>query len=831
VKKGADAGTRRRLAIFDEDAAAPTVMLSATEPIDPAPARRRRIAFSTRTGALVRVDGVVAGAFDAEHGEIELPGDTAGIVTLEVERRALPTSGLPPRDGPVWRRMLARETQPIARELTLRDGGTLGLAPVPSASTDAGGLALVGHSHLDVAWLWTYEEAARKAVRTFATAVRQLELDPAFVYAQSQPQLYAWVAEREPELFARVAALARAGRFDASGASLWVECDANLLSGESILRQLAFGIRFCEARLGTSPTVAWLPDSFGFANTWPTLLRHAGIGAFGTTKLSWNDTTPFPYARFLWEGPDGSRVTAAAIRSIQGDFEPARVATARARGDLLLVGRGNGGGGATDAALIAARSHGTWTRLGDWFAAVACDPALPVRRDELYLEQHRGVATTHHDVKARSAALERALGATERELAWAYALRATPFFLDEARGQLAHAWELVLRGQTHDVVPGSAIGPAYEAVFADYDEADALVAHVGASARSVLPTSRARLEARPVPPQVAGRGFELGNDALVARIARDGSLRELRVRGGPNLVRRANRLALYVDRPAAWDAWNIDAGYAKRPARLRATGCEVVDGALEVRYRFGRSRAVARLSLDATEPFLRVDLAVAWAERHRLLRVENEFTFAARTARFGSPHGSVARPPAPRTPRERAKFEAPGQRFARVDAPLGGVAVLALDTYGWSLEERDGRTRLGHSLLRAPTWPDPSADRGEQHLSFGYVPLAALATGELETLWERFAGIAGVPMFVSGDPRAVVAATKLADDGDGVVVRVRECDGAALVVRLACGPRAFGVASIDALERPLEAPVELLENALVFELGPHEVRTFRVRLR
>ncbi len=786
--------------------------------------------YRTQTGALLRIDGVVRGAFDREHESLALPPGPLGPITLEVERRALPSTGLPPGDGPRWRRILAGSV----REPALSIEATLPHADV-GADARAGeraDLAIVGHSHLDVAWLWTYAEASRKAQRTFATAVRQLEANEHFIFAQSQAQLYAFLAERDPELFARVAEFARAGRIDTSVAAMWVEPDCMLPSGESLLRQLVFGIRYCENVLGTRPSVAWLPDSFGFPNTLPTLLVHAGIDAFGTTKLGWNDTTTFPYARFRWEGPDGSSVLAASLASIQGGFERRRVKRARARGDLLPIGLGDGGGGARDDALAVASRFGSWTTFAAWFARVRENAArLPVVRDELYLEEHRGVATTHHDIKSRHAALERALADAELSVAWAKTLRATPYFLDEARAQLAAAWEIVLRAQFHDVLPGTSIADVYADVHREFDEADALVANVTHNARSVLPHVPAG--PRPVAfavPRFERAGFILENDRVRACVRRDGTLVELRIDGGPNVVRRGLRLAAYVDRPKRWDAWNVDRTYARRTLRVRVTGCEATADGVEIRYAFGDSLAVARVELDRTEAFLRVDLAVDWRERHVLLRFENELAFGAVRARFGSPHGAVDRAPNPRTKAERAKFEVTGQRFARIDGRGGGLAFLALDTYGWSLDRAWRRARLGHSLLRGPTWPDASADEGAHAFSFALLPFASgtFGMGELEHAWERFARRAEVPMFSCDDPAILVTATKLADDGDGIIVRARECDGRARQIALRCGARAYGATCVDALERPIPGEVALEDGALVARFEPFGVRTFRV---
>jgi alpha-mannosidase len=784
----------------------------------------------------VRIDGIVRGAFDRAHAGLIIPPGVAGEVTLEVERRAPLTDSLPLGVALRWHHPAWLLTERPHRFLEVVQAPLRARASGPPRAP----VALVGHAHLDVAWLWTYAEARRKALRTFATAVRQLEADPAYVFTQSQPQLYSFVEEEDPALFERVRALAREGRFDASGAALWVEPDCNLPSGESLLRQLVFGIRYAQARLDTRPTVAWLPDTFGFANTLPTLLAHAGVRAFATTKHSWNDTTRFPHAQFVWEGPDGSRLLGAQIASIQGGVEKKRVVQARGRDELLLVGYGDGGGGPTDAMIAAAPTHGTWTALASWFDALAARAAsLPVVRGELYLEFHRGVFTTHHDVKARNAALERSLATAEQLGAWASALHASPLFLDEFRRRLHEAWEIVLRSQFHDVLPGTAIGAVFADAHAEYDRAETLVAQAAESARAALPQTTLVPEEHCVAPRSERGAYVFENASLQARVASDGTIAELRLPNGPNLVQRANALVAYADHPKRWDAWNLDRTYRRRARPLRAQSCGLVDEAFELRYRIGRaSLAVARITLRAHEPFLRVELAVEWRERHTILRCENEFALGRRArAWFGSPHGTLERPTRPRERAERAKFEACGQRFARVEGferdgrpSGGGVAVLVLDTYGWSLGCRRGIVGLGHSLLRAPTWPDRDADRGEHVLAYAYLPFGALSMGELERTWERYALAPALAMFDCAEPAVIVVATKPADDGDGVIVRARECDGTTCDASIACAARAREAVCVDALERPVAGDAELRDGALRAHFGPYELRSFRVRL-
>src|SRR6201999_2818908 len=151
-----------------------------------------------------------------------------------------PISGLPAGDGVRWRWMLARAEQRPHEELDVTAAPDA-YGALPGAV--AGDVPMVGHAHLDLAWLWTYADSKGKALRTFATALRQTAIDDRYVYAQSQPQLYAWVEAGDPALFARIRG-ALAHGWDAGVAAMWVEPDLHAPSGESILRQFSFAARY-----------------------------------------------------------------------------------------------------------------------------------------------------------------------------------------------------------------------------------------------------------------------------------------------------------------------------------------------------------------------------------------------------------------------------------------------------------------------------------------------------------------------------------------------------------------------------------------------------------
>jgi alpha-mannosidase len=803
-----------------EDSATITLAATASFPAGPV-----RAAYRTRTGALLRIDGVVRGAFDGKHATIELPAlPGEHEIVLEVERRSLPVAGLPSGDGVRWRLMLARAEEQPQRHLEIAPSA----APADGTAVD---VPLIGHAHLDVAWLWTYDETKRKAMRTFATALRELELDDRFVFAQSQPQLYAWVQAADPALFARLRARVGSG-WDASVAPLWVEPDMHAPSGESLLRQFAHGIRWTHEHLGVEPSVAWLPDSFGFPATFPILAAHAGVTAFATTKLQWNETTRWPYPQFRWIGDDGSSLVAAVLASYDGEIDARRIAVARERHEPVVHGYGDGGGGVTDEGLaFVARDSRPWMPVDAWFAGVARE-ALPEYRGELYLETHRGTYTTHHDVKARNAALERALEYAEELAAWCVAVRAPETIRRALVEDLRAAWRIVLRAQFHDVIPGTSVPPVYLDAHAEYDRADAHVARVVEAARAVLPRTDLRMIA---PPPVAPRRDDaewLFENAYVrARVRDDGTIVELGAAEGPNLVALANGIAAYVDRPTKWDAWNVDADYAARRVRVVPRGASVEDDALVVHLDVGkRSRVAMRIALHEDEPWLRVELAVAWHEDHVLLRAEHRLALRAQEVRYGQQHGTLVRSAYPRTDAERAKFEVPAQRWAHVTDGGDGLAVFAADLYGWNgVGLPEGGVRMGTSLLRSPTWPDPTADRGEQRLAYALVPTAGASISALEHAWIAYASEQRVRLFTCEDAAVLIVATYPADDANGVIVRVRECDGEARRVALRCGGRMREAIAVDAAARPVAGDATVVAEELVFDLGPLALRSFLVR--
>lgn len=372
------------------------------------------------------------------------------------------------------------------------------------ASSSAMTMGAIGHAHIDSAWLWPVRETQRKVCRTVANALALMDEDPDFRYAMSSAQQYQWLEQSRPDLWKRMQQRIREGRFIPVG-GMWVESDGMLPAGESLIRQLSYGNRYFAQKLGVKPHGVWLPDSFGYTQAWPQIARRAGYSWFLTQKISWNDTTKFPYHSFLWEGLDGSQifthfppadtyaasVTAQELAYSEKNFKNKDLSSLA----LMLFGYGDGGGGPTRGMMGRVRRFANLEGMPrvqmmdpDVFFAqaeqeirenaeintVIDSPAeltveadsgehfregeqvseMPVYKGELYLELHRATLTSQQEMK-RLCRMEESLLRTAEYLFTAASLLVPGYRYPTE--EMDRIWQALLLNQFHDILPGSAI--------------------------------------------------------------------------------------------------------------------------------------------------------------------------------------------------------------------------------------------------------------------------------------------------------------------------------------------------------------------------------------
>ncbi len=360
----------------------------------------------------------------------------------------------------------------------------------------------IGHTHIDVAWLWTAEQTREKAARSFTNALRLMERYPEYRFFSSQPQLYEYVKEDYPGIFRQIKRRVEEGRWEADG-GMWLEADCNLTSGESLVRQLYYGKKFFREEFGKECEVLWLPDAFGFSGALPQILNKSGIKYFMTAKICWNEYNRLPYDMFEWHGIDDSSVLAYIITSVlpkedmQGLNEGFPISTyngflqpdvliktyerfqQKELSDTVLLpyGYGDGGGGTTDWMLEYGRrlekgisgcpkfqfsSISGFTELLEEKRKEAC---LPQWVGELYLEYHRGTYTSRAKTKKYNRRAESLLSEAEFHGALASALSAGYQYPHRRMEQM---WKTVLRNQFHDILPGTSIQEVYEVSDMEY---------------------------------------------------------------------------------------------------------------------------------------------------------------------------------------------------------------------------------------------------------------------------------------------------------------------------------------------------------------------------
>jgi alpha-mannosidase len=753
-------------------------------------------------------------------------------------------------------------------------GARAALAPALAApSGDDFAFSAVGHGHLDMAWLWPLRETRRKAARTYARALTMTAAHDGYVYGTSQPQQLFWMKQQQPELYERIRAAVEAGRIELQG-SFWVETDTNLPGGESLVRQAMVGREFLRAEFGLGDAdlrLCWLPDTFGYNGNLPQILRGTGMDWFMTIKLAWNTVTVFPHRTFTWRGIDGSEVL--VHMPPEGDYNSRGAADGLLKGirqyperaletALLVFGSGDGGGGPGEIHLELTRRERDlrglprvrYSSAGDFFRRLEHLEVRHTHTGELYLETHQGTYTTQ-------AAIKRGNRVAERKLHEAEALAAITG--EDSRAALRQHWRDLLLGQFHDILPGSGIErvarEARESLTRIAGELDgystALVAGLprGGDAHAVLnltglprdehlktdagwvraraePYASARLEPAEPAPQLTFADDAMSNGILSLRFGGSGEVEScLDAEGVEHSRGGLSRLVLHRD-PYVWpfNAWDIDPGYLHRtPRTLRLRHVETVaDGPTLVRHQAFRSRRVSidqRVVLEAGSDVVRFDTTVEWHTRHRMLRAE------FRPARLGDEalceiqFGHIRRTMAESTPAEAAQFEVVAHKWIATADASGGFAVLNDGKYG----HRAKNDLISLNLLRAPTFPDKTADRGTHTFSYAFTPFPA---GDIPKVVREAYRLNNPLLRAPGATLQSVASTthagvvietiKPAESGRGVVLRLYESLGHTAVTAVTTTLPHAAVHETDLLERVL-GPAELAR----LEFGPFEIKT------
>lgn len=349
-------------------------------------------------------------------------------------------------------------------------------------------ITAVGHSHIDVAWLWRLCHTREKCSRTFSSVIHLMDQYPEYQFLQSSPQLYEFIKQDYPEIFEKIKERVQSGEWEVTG-GMWVEADCNVPSGESLVRQFLLGTRFMEKEFGVESNILWLPDVFGYSWALPQIIANSGLKYFMTTKISWSQYNRPTYDTFNWRGLDGTEVLTHYITTsdvgsprfytYNGNLKPSSVkwiwenySQKDINDELLLAyGWGDGGGGPTKEMIEMGKKmqelpgipEVKFGKAEPFFARLAekvkNNPKLPVVDGELYLEYHRGTYTSQARTKKNNRLSEVLYHNVELFNSFA-----SNCIIDYhyPQAEINEGWKTILRNQFHDILPGSSIHEVYE---------------------------------------------------------------------------------------------------------------------------------------------------------------------------------------------------------------------------------------------------------------------------------------------------------------------------------------------------------------------------------
>lgn len=701
----------------------------------------------------------------------------------------------------------------------------------------SGKVALVGHSHLDIAYYWRRIHAVQKNLRTVLIQMRLMDKYPDFKYAHTQAYTYETVEKYYPEVFAELKEKIKDGSFEIVGA-MYIEPDCNVPSAESIIRQCLYGQHYFREKFGITVDSCFLPDVFG--NSWilPQILKKSGVNYFISNKMStWNDTNRFPHNNFIWRGSDGSEVYACVPPTHFITWnEPSQVIENwEAFQDkhtntetLSMFGYGDGGSGATEEmielmhrfeklSVMPETRHTTVKKfLHDNFNP---EHKFDVWDGELYLEMHRGTFTTKSDIKKLNRKLE-----NKFRLCELLCVLREKNGKEYPKEKIKNLYKKFLVNQFHDILPGSHITPVFRDCMKDYAEIDTELDRIIGSGDALfnpLNISRNTVEfiededgnfiregkkgtyrKTEFAPLSSGKisvsdgdsswitvnGLNIETPLYKVEFAPDGSFISLYDK---ELQREFadgdfNKLKIYDDRPGNYDAWDILPDYKDKELPLEVSS-EIhfvkADGdaaEFSVTQKTEKSLWERKIRFFRDSRNIEVENIVDWNECHKLMKAAFNCNVLTRELVCDTSAGFIKREMHRNTTWQQARFECCHHKWFDIAETGGGVAVINDCKYGVGVSEKE----ITLSLLRATERPDPLSDLGHHNFTYCILPHGDMSYGEINNEALIFNNptvkteVLTVPEAWNAEEKLILQSVKKAENSDMTVLRFVEANGA-----------------------------------------------------
>ncbi len=742
----------------------------------------------------------------------------------------------------------------------------------------------IGHSHIDLAWLWPIRETIRKGARTFATVNHMMDRYEDYRFGASQPQLLQWMKEYYPQLFETIKHRVKEGRFELQG-GMWVEADTNLSGGEALVRQILYGTRFWKEEFGVEVDNVWLPDVFGYTGALPQIMQKSGLKYFMTQKLSWNEHNNFPYHTFRWKGIDGSAVlthmlpeetynsqaSPTTIRTVERNYHEKGVSDQA----LVLFGIGDGGGGPGPyhlEKLARLKNFADFSPAVQRFASEFFHDLdhnteeYPMWSGELYFENHRGTYTTHARNKKYNRLMEQAL--RELEFASVLALKYAKF--DYPKDELDVIWKEVLLYQFHDIIPGSSIKRVYDECIPRYEIMYQRVCEltkeiyqsllkdvVAVNSLSFIRNEYVKKadkwyqvtipsmgyavlgDEAIISPALAVTGNTIENEQLKVTFLEDGSISSIYDKSNNKEVLPegsvANKLNIYNDEDG--DAWNIEVYYdEQKPREFRlisqSSFLEGVDAIMLQEYKYGNSTLTQKVRIRQGSGYVEFDTRVDWQEEKVMLRTAFPVDVYVDEVTCDIQFGNLKRPTHKNTTWDKTQFEKCAHKWIDLSRDDYGVALMNDCKYGHKVFDNV----MDMALLRSSVSPGKEADQGEHEFRYALYPHAgnekaakveqvALAFNHPVAIYEGGADNVMPVSYLSVDCANIeIVSVKRAEDSEDIIVRMYETNGIRTSCILDLPADVQRVTRCNLMEQK-EKALECKGSKAVLEFKPFEIIT------
>ena len=426
----------------------------------------------------------------------------------------------------------------------------------------------VSHAHIDMNWMWGYQETAATTIDTFRTMLDLMDEYKDFTFSQSQASVYKIVEETDPDMLQEIKARIHEGRWEIS-ASTWVETDKNMPNGESLARHILYTKRYLSKLFDVKPDSMQLdyePDTFGHNWSVPEILNKGGVKYYYHCRAYEGEYL------YKWQSRNGASITVFKDPSWYGgsidydmlSYVPEFCNRYKVDAMLKVYGVGNHGGGPTRRDVERIADMMTWPvmptiKFGgyhEFFKHIEkFSDVLPVVNQELNFV-FTGCYTSQSRIKMSNRISEDRLYEAEAVSAAAGVLGGKSHAKSYSK-----AWEKVLFNHFHDILPGSGVIDTREYALGQFQQTLSIAQ---TNMTNALRTITKRIDTSAIPVEIDRQSIAEGGGAGFAVEHGQGFKfpQAERGNGKARIFHLFNPTAFDREAPceiAVWD-WNYDQG-------------------------------------------------------------------------------------------------------------------------------------------------------------------------------------------------------------------------------------------------------------------------------